>query len=118
MALNAVQTLGTNVTATDLSALIEEKCSDLHIDLRSVGKECLNSDEKTKVDNVYFSEELDFQEDPKRYVLNSKKAFKLFISGLNDGMKFDQVIKLTPHDPKDFPYQMGSGKIDFWSLKA
>ncbi len=111
MALRVVQTLGKHTEEySNLSNLVAEMCQKNE-------NESLNNAEIERIRNTNFSQELEFKEDPKQFVLDSKKAFKLFISGLNDDMRFDQLITQVPHNPTSFPYQMGEGKVDVGPLQ-
>ena len=120
MAVRVVQTLSgkDEPPPTDLSFLVGKMCDNLKIVYEPTKKEALNSAEQEKADSTHFPEDLNFQVDPKLYLLESKKAFNLFISGLNEDMRFNKLMELIPHDPKRFPYQMGEGTVDVQPLQS
>ena len=121
MALKLAQMFGKHSEEySNLSNLVAELRAEMSVDFTTAQtneNESLDNAEKQRAENINFSHELKFEEDPKQFVLDSKKAFKLFISGLNDDMRYDQLMELAPHNPNSFPYQMGEGKLDVGPLQ-
>ena len=87
-----------------LSSVVDDMGKELKTQIEPVKKESLDLAEQKKVSHLQFAEELDFQTDPKIYLVESKKAFNIFLSGLDEEMNFE---KMVPHNPSMFPHQMG-----------
>ena len=96
----------------ELSEVVQQKCEELGVDLKTQSlEEKLTEEERLLIENMSFPSELQFSV-PVNLAL-SKKAFQCVLSGLDEKIAgFDDILKLRPHDMHLDYYPMGPVEMD------